>query len=853
MNPIARYTHWLHTQWPAGKPETLPRVREDFSTNVPGLYVVGDLAGVPLFKFSADSGARAVRTILADPAFQNRPQPSAMDSMSGIEPPYDLVIIGAGVAGMSAALEAKKAGLRFLVVESAQAFSTVHNFLRGKPIYTYPTDMTPAGDLRITGATREQVLDELHAQTLAQGIVPAIGEATAVRRRQGLLEVEVAAAAAPDPEDIMIEPEEATRRVRGPHIPRPLMAHRVIVAIGRSGAHRVLNVPGEDLPKVYNRLHDPADFHGQRVLVVGGGDSALETAIALASCGAHVTLSYRRRAFSRPKPENVEMVRTLADARRPDSLRESGAPRSAPEIEKPDHAHESAAIGDWMRDKLAPGSLTLRMGSNVVAIREDAVDLRLDDGSVETLPNDSVFTMIGHHPPLDFFRRSGVTIAGERDLRWWATLVAFLAFCFWLYHWKKSGVTILPFAPFTWLAESGSWWRRRGWFPYNVPEWWASLGEAFNNPAHLLGTMKVSLGEPGFYYSLVYCLCVVFFGIDRIRRRRTPYVKWQTITLALIQVVPLFLLPYIVLPWMGHNGAFAPGTWSGWIADEFFPRASYGHGREYWRAFGLILAWPLFIWNVFTSQPLWGWLILSFVQTFVIIPAIVYFWGKGAYCGWICSCGALAETLGDRHRWKMPHGPWWNRLNMLGQAFLAFAFVLLIFRALGWAMGPRSWPARTFSYLFDDIPLVNYVWFVDLFWAGVLGVGLYFWFSGRVWCRFACPLAAWMHIVHRFSRFRILADKKKCISCNVCTSVCHQGIDIMSFANKGEPMADPQCVRCSACVQMCPTGVLTFGQVDRRGNVIKEDPSWLAASPVRMTELTVNGKRAVTAAGGSGR
>jgi NosR/NirI family transcriptional regulator, nitrous oxide reductase regulator len=90
------------------------------------------------------------------------------------------------------------------------------------------------------------------------------------------------------------------------------------------------------------------------------------------------------------------------------------------------------------------------------------------------------------------------------------------------------------------------------------------------------------------------------------------------------------------------------------------------------------------------------------------------------------------------------------------------------------------------------------------------------------------------------SRFRILADKKKCISCNVCTSVCHQGIDVMSFANKGLPMEDPECVRCSACVEQCPTGVLAFGQVDRRtGRELRTDPAWLAASPVRRRELPV--------------
>ena len=139
--------------------------------------------------------------------------------------------------------------------------------------------------------------------------------------------------------------------------------------------------------------------------------------------------------------------------------------------------------------------------------------------------------------------------------------------------------------------------------------------------------------------------------------------------------------------------------------------------------------------------------------------------------------------------------------------------------------------------MLDSLSLVlkdKYKWIVDVFLADAVGYGVYFWFSGRVWCRFLCPLAALMHIYARFSRFRILADKKKCISCNVCTSVCHQGIDIMSFANKGLPMEDPECVRCSACVQGCPTGVLTFGQVDGRGNVISTDR--LAASPVQTRE-----------------
>lgn len=820
-NPIAVYTHWLHTRWPAGKPEALPVVREDFTTAVPGLYVVGDLTGVPLLKLSADSGAKAVAHILGDRAFQNRARPDAMDSFGGAAVPFDLVIIGAGVAGMSAALEAEKAGLRFLVLESSEAFSTIANFPARKPIYTYPTEMTPAGELRFRAEVKEELVEELREQT--GHIKPAMGRAQRVIRRGGggggMLEVELEPEVGEQADDVM-PVDEAHRAKARP--PRPLLAHRVIVAIGRSGDYRMLDVPGEDLPKVFNRLHDPKDYAGQRVLVVGGGDSALETAIALAAVGAAVTLSYRRGEFARAKPANVEQVMEI--------VRSSAS--GAPEVEKPADAYESVAVGEWMRRDAGRGSLTLRLSTTVREIREDAVVLASSDGQTQVIPNDAVFTMLGRDAPLEFFRKSGVPIANEKNARWWITLALSLLFFTWVYHWKAD--YNIPFGlRDTFNAYAG----------LDPAKLWAPLqaaGGYFADPSTLGGTLAISASGRSFYYTLVYSALIVWFGVVRIRRRRTPYVKWQTATLMGFQVLPLFLLPEIILPYMGHNGAFDGGAGK-WFADTFFPEVTYGHGREYWRAYGFILAWPLMAWNWFTEAPLYGWLVLGFLQTFVAIPAMVYVWGKGAYCGWICSCGALAETVGDAHRHKMPHGPFWNRLNMVGQVFFAFALVLMGLRIAGW-LGVE-WAAAAFMWGAKSPHVLSWAWLVDLLWAGILGVALYFWFSGRVWCRFACPLAAWMHIVHRFSRFRILAEKKKCISCNVCTSVCHQGIDIMSFAQKGEPMADPQCVRCSACVQMCPTGVLSFGQVSpRTGKVLREDPGWLAASPVRMVEMRVNGR-----------
>jgi polyferredoxin len=437
-------------------------------------------------------------------------------------------------------------------------------------------------------------------------------------------------------------------------------------------------------------------------------------------------------------------------------------------------------------------------------------------GREERLPNDFVFVMIGREPPLDFFRRSRVSISGERGIASWIGMSLFLLFCAWLYNWKSGGSQSALF-------------QAHHWFPFNLGAILASAGGAIArdaaDPRTLLGTLAISASGPAFWYTLAYTTLIVVFGIRRIARQRTPYVTVQTATFTGIQVLPLFLLPEVILPRLGHNNLLPKG-----IADALFPVVSYGHGREYWRAYGLILAWPLNVYNVFTHEPLGWWLAISAVQTLVLIPVAVWFFGKGAYCGWICSCGALAETLGDSHRKKMPHGPFWNRLNLAGQVILAIAILLLVIRIAGWIL-PDGNPA---DRIFEPLLKERYKWLIDVFLAGVIGYGLYFWFSGRVWCRFFCPLAALMHVYARFSRFAIVPDKKKCISCNVCTSVCHQGIDVMNFAARGEPMRDPQCVRCSACVHDCPTGVLTFGRVDRTGRVIALD--LLPASPVQMKE-----------------
>src|SRR5260221_6067653 len=232
--PFVRYARWLHTRWPSGTVESLPEIRADGGTAVPGLYIVGDLTGIPLLKFALDTGARAVRTILAGPGF-------ARELAEKAEGVCDLGIVGAGGAGMAAAVEAGRAGLDLIVFEAKRRFQTVADFPNGKPIYTYPRDMTPAGELQVKADLKEDLYDELLAQTGAVKV--SEGSVASVGRAGGLLEVRLA--------------DGAVGR-----------ALRVVVAIGRSGNYLELGGSREDLDKVHNRLDDPEDFQSPRALVV---------------------------------------------------------------------------------------------------------------------------------------------------------------------------------------------------------------------------------------------------------------------------------------------------------------------------------------------------------------------------------------------------------------------------------------------------------------------------------------------------------------------------------------------------------------------------------------------------------
>jgi thioredoxin reductase/ferredoxin len=799
MEILSKYFSWLQNNVPTGEVEKYPEINQNGETSVKGVFIIGDLTGIPLLKLAAESGKKIIDFFEQDNDFQKSRQNKKEQDV------YDLLIIGAGPAGVAAGIEASRKKYSCIILEASKKFNTIVNFPKAKPIIATPDNYPQQSALKINDGYKESLLDELYDQI--KEIKLPLEEGVTVDKIQR------------ERDYLSIITKEKTYK-----------AIRVILAIGKTGNSRMLSVPGEELPKVFNRLIDPDEAHLQDVLVVGGGDSALETAIAIAPFAKSVAISYRKPTFARPKEKNAESLEAL----------------------------------------VKDGKVRLFLESTIKVIKENSVLLSTKEGEKE-ISNSMVYTLIGKELPTAFFRRSGIKMEGEKSFTVKLQFVLLVLVAGVIYFGKSSELLYSQL-----LGKMNSWgevfynifaasfWEKFVFLPISIikalfsPEiriWNAGdYINAFLAYFSLLGVIVLGfyllykffkdhgaelkfdwrtfkyfyfiilvaffalvffgeryfgvlvLGKPqSFWYTGLYSLTILIFGLRRIKMKPTKYIKLQTWSLITIQALPLFIFPEIIFPYLGNTGAL--GSPNGFILSQVFP------GGSYWRSYGFILAWPLFISNLYNSSVTTFWLVFGFIQTFVFIPYIVYRWGKGAYCGWICSCGALAETLGDDYRTLAPHGSKAKKMENIGQWVLVAAFIVTGLKLL--------------SVLYDfNIPIINekisysadflnniYHFSIDIIFAGVLGVGVYFFLSGRVWCRFGCPLAAWMHIVSRFSRYRIFADKKKCISCNICTKVCHMGIDVMSYANKGIPMNDVECVRCSACIVNCPTEVLSFGSL----------------------------------------
>ena len=311
----------------------IPRVDPDFQTDVPGIYIAGELGGMGLIRNAVEQGKQALQsiaTVVKEP-HQNE---------------LDVVIVGAGPAGIAATLGAKESNLRYATVEQEELGGTVAHFPRRKLVMTQPAVLPIVGLMSFKEVQKEALIEYWQQVERDSGISISYGE-------------HVEAIEAASGGGYTVKTSQKIYNTRA-----------VLLAIGRRGSPRKLGVPGEEMGKVVYRVIDAQQYRNQSVLVVGGGDSALEAATSIAAePGTNVTLSYRSAAFSRAKPKNREIIEEME----------------------------------------AAGQIRVLLNSNVQEIGEGSV--RIDvEGTDESVANDAVVVSAGGILPSAFLRTIGINV-----------------------------------------------------------------------------------------------------------------------------------------------------------------------------------------------------------------------------------------------------------------------------------------------------------------------------------------------------------------------------------------------------------------------------------------------------------
>ena len=326
------------------------------------------------------------------------------------------------------------------------------------------------------------------------------------------------------------------------------------------------------------------------------------------------------------------------------------------------------------------------------------------------------------------------------------------------------------------------------WFP-------EALDGLIRTTDSLSFAMRGRAADHWFMYGLFYSLAILIMGVRAFYKyRHDRYQLLKTSSVVFFQLIIAFILPNILILFNQPEFYFSyfwPLKWSYLWPGEF--------------GFGWIIqdGGRLGVFMIF-----WG-AVLSIIAT----PILTYFFGKRWYCSWVCGCGGLAETLGDPFRhlsdyseksWKVER---WLVYGSFGIIVAATVLVWVNSAMEGAVLGELSnGVARAYGF------------FIGSIWAGVIGVGFYPLMGSRVWCRFGCPMAAYLGILQKyFSRFRITTNGGQCISCGNCSVYCEMGIDVRAYAQEGKNIVRASCVGCGICATVCPRGVLKLENGPRAG------------------------------------
>ena len=662
----------------------LPQIDRHHESNVKGLYIVGDLADAPIIKVALKQGYDVAMRLA--------------DGVRGAK----VVVIGAGPAGIGASLALRERGVDHVVYERELPFATIQNFPKGKLIFSEPAAMESPGDFWFEDAAKEELVERWHAALEDKSLpIEQPVEVVDVRRASGGLEVHT--------------------RHKETGEERAVLAAKVILAAGKRGQVRRLGVPGEELEHVHYTLKDPDDWAGKKVVVVGGGDSAVESACSLAEAGAEVTVSYRQDSFHRAKLRNQERIER------------------------------------YRRD----GKLQVLFDTRPKRVTPDAVVLDGPEGEV-SVPADGVLAFLGAKLPLKFLRKLGIKMQGDMDAARLAWVVSFAALTYAFYCLKA----------------------KRALFPFHE-------GGLLH---FLFDALSVDLGfrtvDAGFWGTCIYSLLITVFGIRAYRKYTLPEQKKRYVSLVGYQLLFLFGIPELLAP-------------------QIIERP--------WKVYALTVPWPLSTWSLIDA-PSWAgdtttavlWLGSAAFVSFVAMPLYVRKNGV-RFCSYLCGCGGLAETLGDFWRHLAPRGRTAKQAEGAGRLILVLAIpvTLLVLN--------DAWQFFAAGALYSTKAFAEH-WYglmVDFWLASVVGVALYPYLGNRVWCRFFCPLRAWMEELAKRLTTIVIRSNDKCIGCGECTRFCQMGIDVMRFAQKGETFSNHNsaCIQCGICVQVCPMEVLSVGHV----------------------------------------
>jgi len=725
-----------------------PFLRKNNESNISGLYIIGDLAGAPVIKYAMAQGHDVIEHIAS--------QPKEIGAKGDV---YDVIIIGAGAAGLNAALQARERGMRYLVLEKEKIANTIENFPQGKWVYAEPDSHPPKGKLWLDGASKEDLIQRWH-QIIEENELAIHTEegVTGCQKKDGIFHVTT---------------EKGEYRSK-----------RVVLATGQRGNPRKLKVPGEDSERVYHRLYSPKKYKNENILVVGGGNSAVEAAITLSEQNK-VYLSYRSGEFSRIFKDNEKKL----------------------------------------KEQIAAGKIEVIFHSNVTEFGEKEATLQIEeDGKKErrSVRYDHAFVLIGAEVPRKFLKSLGLKMENEWEgslLRAAAlTLLGFLGV--WIFGGQAS-LSGIDLSAIPGVVGAGLWavalvsliafgikGDRFSWLGLSFFVWYTIYGAKLGSgqefwPYRNWGYEFLSFFDRpwSFWYTVLYTALMTIFGIEALKRwgldRKDKFQIWRFISLIGFQWIFFFLIPEFL---------FQVAVQHQWVGEKLATDPTFAD--QAWRSYGIIYAWPLFFYTFF-YDPHQVWVIWGVLLSFGIIPIFVLFHGK-RYCSWICGCGGLAETFGDRWRHFAPKGKTsikWEWMNLAILIFAAIVTVLMLIKDVFSVVRGTAEAGIGIYRIFADVWLV-----------GILPVTLYPFLGGKVWCRYWCPLAKMMGLQSKFyaklkiSKFKITANDK-CIGCYECSRNCQVGIDVMSYGLKQEALDNEtsSCIGCGICVTVCPMDVLSFG------------------------------------------